>query len=508
MTKLKTSILTSTILLCLLPALAEMPGEFRPQPVRHPTEKCGATGDVVEPPDEFPVSRAPLVNTAERKPKFENPGEPSLRGNDLVFDAGWEMIEAPKLSADGSTLSQPGVDTRDWYDATVPGTVLTTLVDEGVYPDPYFGLNNRLTPETLNQQDYWYRTEFTLPENFAGRHLTLQFNGINYYAEVWFNGKYLGHITGAFIRGKFDVTSLVHANGKNVLAVMIAPAPDPGLLSEESVKFGPRLNGGRLCLDGPTFECSEGWDWIPPMRDRDSGIWQDVILRATGPVTIEDPQVITRLPLPDISRADVTVQTDMRNLSDTVQQGTLEGSFEGVKFEQPVTLQPGEIRNVCFDPKDFAQLTVQHPRLWWPNGYGEPELYHLALKFVDKDGGESDHTGLRFGIREMSYEFELKKTDGTRERVEYTPILARGTDKPVIDNRRYTMMYGPENTARRNAAILAAGGKIPKTPFHWGQGQQTTVGLWPDMEDSPALKPVTDTGLGLYLVIKVNGRRI
>ncbi|HTV41746.1 MAG TPA: glycoside hydrolase family 2 TIM barrel-domain containing protein [Candidatus Sulfotelmatobacter sp.] len=505
---LRFSVLAITFACAFSAAATETPGEFRPQPVLHPTEKCGATGDVVEPPDEFPVSRAPLVNTAHRKPKLTDPGQPTLRGNDLVFDAGWEMIEAPKLSADGSTLSQPGVDTRDWYDATVPGTVLTTLVDEGVYPDPYFGLNNRLTPETLNKQDYWYRTEFTVPESFSGRHLTLQFNGINYYAEVWFNGQYLGHITGAFIRGKFDVTSLIHSNGKNVLAVMIAPPPDPGLLSEESVKFGPRLNGGKLCLDGPTFECSEGWDWIPPIRDRDSGIWQDVILRATGPVTIEDPQVITQLPLPDTSSADVTVQTDLRNLSDTVEQGALEGSFEGVTFEQPVTLQPGETRSVCFAPKDFAQLTVQNPRLWWPNGYGKPELYHLTLKFVGSDGAESDHTDLRFGIREMSYEFEVKKPDGTHERVEYTPILARGTDKPVIDNRRYTMMYGPENTARRNAAILAAGGQISKHPFHWGEGQQTDPGLWPGMEDSPALSPATDTNMGMYLVIKVNGRRI
>ena len=538
-----------------LTAHAELPGQFRSQPVPHPAEKCGATGDVVEPPDEFPVSRAPLVNTAHRKPKLVNPGQPTLQGSDLVFNSGWELIEAPKLSADGSTLSQSGVDTADWYDATVPGTVLTTLVNQGVYPDPYFGLNNRLIPETLNKQDYWYRTEFTLPESFSGRHLTLQFNGINYYAEVWFNGQYLGHITGAFIRGKFDVTALAHADGKNVLAVMIAPPPDPGLLAEESMKFGPREDGGKLCLDGPTFQCSEGWDWIPPIRDRDSGIWQDVVLHATGPVTIEGPQVITQLPLPDTSHADVTVRTDLHNLTDIVQHGTLIGSFEGVQFEQPVTLQPGETKNVAFDPRDFAQLSVQNPRLWWPNGYGKPELYHLNLKFdcddnraprVSKgasisdnnraptvregndvgspvghwpmalplsspgapDENISDQTTLQFGIREMSYEFEIKKPDGAYERVEYTPLLLPGSGKPVIDNRRYTMMYGPENTARRNAAILAARGKVPTTPFHWGQSQQTAPSLWPGMEDSAALKPAPDTNMGMYLVIKVNGRRI
>ena len=508
MNKFKVTVLLAGFLAGLLSARAdEVPGEFRPQPVLHPTETVGATGERIEPPDEFPVSRAPVVNNAQRKPKLLNPGEPTLNGDELIFNAGWEMTEAPKLHADGTALSQTGVDTHDWYDATVPGTVLTTLVDEGVYPDPYFGLNNRLIPETLNKQDYWYRTAFTLPKDFAGRQLTLQFKGINYYAEVWFNGQYLGHMTGAFIRGNFDVTKLIHPDGQNVLAVMIAPPPDPGLLSEESLKFGPRDDGGKLCLDAATFEATEGWDWIPPIRDRDTGIWQDVLLRATGPVMIDDPQVVTRLPLPDTSRADVTIKMDLHNASDSIQQGTLQGSFEGVKFKQPVTLRPGETQTISFAPADFPQLTVEHPRLWWPNGYGSPELYHLKLSFDTSDGTESDKAALRFGIREMSYEFEVKKLDGTHERVEYTPVLDQSST-PIIDKRRDTLLWGRENTAKRNAKIVAAGGKAPTTPFHWGEGQQTTVSLYPGAESSPALKPAADTNMGIYLVIKVNGRRI
>ncbi len=514
MTKPKTILIAAGLLAGLFSAAAETPGEFRPQPVLHPLEWVGARGTNVQPLDTYPVSRAPLVNTAERKPKFANPGAPALRGDELVFNAGWEMIEAPRLtniessSYLGATLSQPGVDTRAWYDATVPGTVLTTLVNEGVYPDPYYGLNNLLIPESLNKQDYWYRTEFTVPNDFAGRELTLQFNGINYYAEVWFNGQYLGHITGAFMRGQFDVTSLAKPGGQNVIAVMIAPPPDPGIPSEQSIKYGPGDNGGKMCLDGPSFECAEGWDWIPAIRDRCSGIWQDVILRATGPVMIGDPQVITKLPLPDTSSADITIQTDLRNTSNTVEQGTLRGSFEGVKFEQAVTLQPGETRNVSFAPQDFPQLTVRHPRLWWPNGYGLPELYHLKLQFVTGDGKESDHKALHFGIREMSYDFQVKKPDGTLERVEFTPVLALGDNGKLIDNRRNTMVWGLENKAKRDAAIIAAGGTPSDKPFWWGQQQQTIVGLWPGAEDSPALRVIDDTNMGPYLVIKMNGQKI
>lgn len=509
MTKLKFACVYAGALAAACLVSAEVPGEFRPQPVLHPLEHAGATGTNVQPLNTYPVSRAPLVNTAARKPKLANPGQPALRGNELVFNAGWEMAKAPALkNPGGATLSEPGVDTRDWYDATVPGTVLTTLVNEGIYPDPYYGLNNLLIPESLNKQDYWYRTEFVVPKKFSGRELTLQFNGINYYAEVWFNGQYLGHITGAFIRGKFDVTKLARPGDENVIAVMVAPPPDPGIPSEQSVKYGPGDNGGKMCLDGPSFECTEGWDWIPAIRDRDTGIWQDVILRATGPVILGDPQVITLLPLPDTSRADVTVNAELQNASDAVQQGTLRGSFEGVSFEQPVTLQPRETKTVSFAPQEFPQLTVQHPRLWWPNGYGKPNLYHLQLSFVTEDNQESDHAATHFGIRELSYEFEVKKPDGTHERVEFTPSLALGDNEKIIDNRRDTMVWGLENKAKRDAAVIAAGGKPSDKPFWWGQQQETTVGLWPGAENSPALRVVDDTNMGPYLVIKVNGQKI
>lgn len=492
---------------CAAVCVAEIPGEYRPQPTAHPEEKAWATGEKIQPKDTLPVSRSPHPFTpVHRKPKLAQPGLPTLRGNELIFNAGWEMIEAPKLKdANGAKLSEPGVDTADWYDATVPGTALTTLVDQGVYPDPYFGLNNLEIPESLNKQDYWYRTQFSVPKTFSGRQLWLNFDGINYYAEIWLNGKYLGHITGAFIRGKFNVTQFIKPDAPNVLAVMIAPPPDPGIPSEQSIKFGAGDNGGKLCLDSPTFVCTEGWDWIPGIRDRDAGIWQDVTLSATGPVTIEDPQVITKLPLPDTSRADITINAELRNVSASVQEGELEGSFEGVKFHQPVTLQPGEVKAVSLSPGDFPQLTVKHPRLWWPNGYGKPELYHLQLEFVTSGRKVSDETKFHFGIRELSYEMGMRMPDGKMQRLEFTPIVARESSKPVIDNRRASMLWGPENFKKREEVT---GEKTSDKPFWWGRNQNTMVAVWPGQENSPALKPATFKKMGRILVLKVNGRPI
>ena len=96
-----------------------------------------------------------------------------------------------------------------WFPVTVPSTVLTGLVANKVYPDPYIGMNNMLIPDAtivliaqyhLEQysylpgepnpwkKPYWYRTTFSVPAADKGRHFQLIFKGINYRAEVWLNG--------------------------------------------------------------------------------------------------------------------------------------------------------------------------------------------------------------------------------------------------------------------------------------------------------------------------------
>src|SRR5262249_50627425 len=125
--------LLSLIEILVVSSHAESPGEFRPQPCLVPAEQVGSTGVKTQPPDTLPQSRSSAADPT-RKPKLSRRAPPALKDNELVFNAGWELVEAGKVKIGGSTLSQTGVDTREWYDATVPGTVLGTLVEQGVYP--------------------------------------------------------------------------------------------------------------------------------------------------------------------------------------------------------------------------------------------------------------------------------------------------------------------------------------------------------------------------------------
>ncbi len=444
-----------------------------------PVQTRGMTGQQ-EPQDPatLPRSKAPFGQPVAKSLPPTGAALEHTSENHWTIARGWRLAEGPKVSGDGGAIARTAYDAKNWMAATVPGTVLTTMVDRGIYPDPDYGLNNLAIPESLNKQDYWYRTEFTGPRVHDGQRLALTLNGINYAAEVWLNGRDLGEVRGAFIRGVFDVTKDIEPGRANALAIHIFPPPHPGLPHEQSIKAGPGENGGMMVLDGPTFAATEGWDWIPSIRDRDTGLWQDVTLEATGAVRIEDPQVVTTLPLlPDTSRADVAIAAPLLNTADKPVRGELTASFDTVTVTKSVTLAPGE-NSVKLAPAEFPQLAVANPRLWWPNGYGKPELHTLHLSF--KSGGdESDAKDVRFGIREITYEVSLFDSAGRLRRVEVDPSRADG--KPVVDVTHEGMRQVPDG---------------------WASS------LMPGAEQSPAVRPSADIGPAPYLVIKVNGVRI
>ncbi len=420
------------------------------------------------------------IQFPDRKPQtLPEPVLTSVSDREWILSGGWMLAEADRLVISEKSIFNPEFRLDGWLNATVPGTVLTTLVDQGIYPDPYFGLNNLAIPDSLCRTDWWYRISFNSPGKPIQQEAWLLLNGINYKADIWLNGKLAGKITGAFCRGNFNITSLLKKDVANILAIHIFPPPNPGIPHEESPLAGPGPNGGQLCLDGPTFISSEGWDWVPGIRDRNIGIWQDVRIRYTNGVRILDPQVITDMPLPDTNRADITVSFDLENSTASVKTLEVTGKIENINFSKQITIQGGEKKRVIFSPDEFAQLHISSPRLWWPNGYGKPDLYDLQLSVTNAEGLISDTKIIRFGIRELSYELTVDSAGKRDWRVEFNPLAARSFGKPLFNN-----------VNRRDAGDGVA---VPS--------------LQPGVP-TDALTSLLDTAMSPYLVIKVNGRRI
>lgn len=431
-----------------------------------------------QPQSELPKGKAPF-QTSERVAKRNIPTAlvPVQSGEWIISD-GWEMTDGKTAMASNKSIFDPQYSTSAWYNATVPGTVLTTLVNQGVYADPYFGLNNMNIPESLSRTDWWYRCKFTVPKDIDGNQLRLLFNGINYKADIYLNGKSLGDMKGAFIRGEFNITDLVNKNGENILAVHVFPPHNPGIPHEQSMIAGQGLNGGVLSTDGPTFISSIGWDWIPGIRDRNTGIWQDVRLKVGGDIIIGDPLVTTDILLPDTTQAKISIKNIVKNITSKTVNGTLTAKIENINISLPFTLAANEEKEITFTPEQFKELNIKNPRLWWPNGYGRPELYNLDLT-VQSNNKVSDTKSLKFGIREMSYEL-MVNDNSQNKRVLYTPNETVNKGKPVFDyiNR---VAFTKDN----NLPTIAK--------------DADTSGLQPLSNDDP---------VGPFFAIRVNGVRI
>lgn len=323
------------------------------------------------------------------------PGEKTLIHSD------WYARKANEVKMDGNRLSAVPLDKIGWLPARVPGTVLTTLLENGLYPAPEFGLNNNLIPDIHEVGNdfytYWFTRQFTIDALPEGRNVWLNFRGINYKAEIFLNGKRINRNIheGMFLRKTFNITPYLRTDAPNVLAVLVYPPTHVGNPN------GGQGGDGQIARNN-TMQYTPGWDWIQPVRDRNTGIWDEVSITTTGPVCLSSPYVVTKVPGvrdPETKtqrEAFVNTSVELENTGSTSLKGLLVCETNGTRLTQPVTLSPFEKKTVSLNP-----LAVKNPRLWWPNGIGEQPLYDMNLSF-EIGNQVSDRERLRYGIREIT----------------------------------------------------------------------------------------------------------
>jgi len=322
-------------------------------------------------------------------------------GEKFLLNTGWLARKASEITKDGNRLSSDAFDTTGWMPARVPGTVLTTMLDNGLFPKPEFSLNNTLIPDIFDVGNdyytYWFVKEFDLNELPTNSNsVMLNFRGINYKADIFFNGKRLNHDTheGMFLRVNYDITKYLKQKG-NRLAVIVYP-PDPA----------GNPNGGQggdgMIARNVTMQFTPGWDWIQPVHDRNTGIWDEVSLTVSRVVLLQHPFVRTRVPgvrHPNGKQPDAYIQTsvEITNLASTSIAGVLICETNGQKQTQHVRLDGNQTRLI-----ELPEQNIKNPRLWWPNGVGRQELYDMNIRFEIGNGQIYDLQNLRYGIREIS----------------------------------------------------------------------------------------------------------
>ncbi len=332
------------------------------------------------------------------------PKPTAILGSTTLSD-GWSLQSAMFTSDTPEEISLATYPGGSWLPAVVPGTVLASYLAGGAIPDPNFGnQQTQISEEFFTKNDFWYRNTFSLSSKCRGQRVWVAFDGINWKADVYLNGTRLGTIEGAFIRRRFDITNIAAFGHENCLAVLVRQVAHPGPVMHKQLG-GSYKNGGILGLDSPTFVSSIGWNWVPTIRGRNVGIWNDVRVETTGNTVLVDPWVATQLLSPDNTRAELTVKTELRNLSDQTKTCALILSLDKWSFRKEIALAPQETKAITLDKREWTALAMTKPRLWWPNGYGEPNLYTMKFR-LESDGSKSDEKEVVFGIRQLDFKVE------------------------------------------------------------------------------------------------------
>ena len=332
----------------------------------------------------------------------------------------WRLLRASAVTEGGEALSTNEYDDSSWLPAVVPGTVLYSYIAAGAVPDPGIADNNLQISESYFNSDFWYRwTPSSVAElveatkRQEGKRLLLSFDGINWKAEVYVNGKHVGNIAGAFKRASFDITDLIQ-DENNVIAVHIIKPAHFAAVKEKNTE-SPDFNGGQLGADNPTFHATVGWDWMPTVRGRDMGIWNDVRIEKVNAVTLIDPLVQSKIVdglasmTVSVKVSDVASQSlSLAKRPEKIINGTLRGTIGDIEFLKKVQLKAGESGTIIFTPDEYPQLKEQKIALWWPNGYGEPILHKATFSFIP-DGSSEAIASIEWlaGVREFTYCDEL-----------------------------------------------------------------------------------------------------
>ncbi len=293
-----------------------------------------------------------------------------------ILENGWSLESSAKVSTDGTIISTASFDASKWNNAKVPATVLANLVEDGVYTDIFKDRNFDKIDREQFKNSWWYRKSFNISKSDLSNY-NLVFEGINYRANIWLNGKQIAKaadVESPYRMFTFNVTKNL-IDGENVLAVeVIPPAKDD-------------LTIGFV-------------DWNPEPSDRNMGIWRPVSIVETGKVAFENPYVNTAVDVNTLESAELVINSKLVNYSDEDSKVIVSGKIDDISFKKELVLKGNSTTNIEFNSKDYPQLKISNPKLWWPNGLGEANLYNLELT-VEANNITSDKKDVRFGIRDI-----------------------------------------------------------------------------------------------------------
>jgi beta-mannosidase len=353
----------------------------------------------------FAVSASSLLPASTFVPTSsdESPSKKELVSKSAIFllsDKEWKLDSFALGEGERQEAYSTGFNDSSFRSVKVPGEVQLQIGLKGM--DLYYQ-SKEVT--LVNQQEWWYRRQFSVQKSLSGKTLRLVFDGVDYFASVWLNGEKLGEHEGAYVPFEFDVTGKVILDGENQLALKVTcPWLPEGRGFLEYMKGELAEVVPHLVTSFPTapYVLGPNWDGIPAGGNAvfPMGLFRDVKLVATGATIIDDLFVRTKSLNAD-GKATLAITGKIHNYSDESLLVSLEIQLAPENFQGPPVVVSKRTVEVRPGENSFNDVTtLKNPRLWWTWDTGEQNLYKGTATISSVHGG-SDLREAVFGIRSI-----------------------------------------------------------------------------------------------------------
>ncbi len=375
---------------------------------------------------------------------------------------------------------------KEWMEAKVPGSVYGTLLELGKMPDPYYR-DNELDALKLMENDFAYETDVEITrEMLAYDGVMLRFEGIDTLGEVYLNEILLGHVENMHRVWEYDIRQAARI-GQNTIRVVLH-SPIRYIKAENEKVF---TGGSNEAMSGYPHlrkaHCMYGWDWGPRLPD--AGIFRGVSLQLVDSARLDSVYVVQRhqgphmqelhleesrvqepltVPIPYMENGRLQVQVDMVRLELQVDLEV----FREEELSATVTVTSPD--GTVYGQSPDGTITIVHPLLWWPNGYGEQPLYTVKALLLGSDGRILDVWERQIGLRTMTMDIQADQWGNQfAHQVNGVDIFAMGADYIPEDNllsrvteERTEKLLRAAAEAGHNCIRVWGGGYYPDDCFY------------------------------------------
>lgn len=370
---------------------------------------------------------------------------------ELNFDWNYKLYKNYKsLPLPGELLK----NIKRFTKTNLPSTILNDLLKNKIIPDPFYSDNERLSG-WVSECDWIYKKVFNADDLSYNQ---LVFEGIDTISEIWFNGKLLGKTDNMFVEYTFNLSGLLKKKKNELKVVLFSPVNYAKKEEAKHGKLSVALDSTRAYIRKAQY--SFGWDWGPTLPN--AGIWKNVYLKKADEISIKDFSFKT-ISIKNNS-AKVEVQFECSELK------TKNYNYSVIiKLDGEILSKSGK----CVKGSNKIKLEIPKPKLWYPNGMGEQNLYALDLNILNDSNEKIFNLSKQVGIRtvelrlkeknEKTFKFIINNEPSYIKGANWIPIdslLDRGTDK------KYQKLISLAAKANMNMLRVWGGGIYEKDIFY------------------------------------------